>query len=193
VAGRITKDPGQGYNSGEAAVWRFSSSGALDISFSNKGLVRINNGAAYAVKTDPSGKIFVAGANYESQKQSMALWILNSDGTINKTAIYHDPAGQQSQAKALSIDDLGKILISGMIGTDTNAAMAVWRYDSNGNIDTAFGSNGLAVYSDPALSVAFGSSLVIDPQNRILVGGFAGAGFGIIGDLRVRMALWRFK
>jgi uncharacterized delta-60 repeat protein len=182
----------------------------LDSAFYGSGIV-VHNGAAggnnadhgNAVILDASGKILVAGDSCKSTlsgsclNTDMALWRYNADGTLDTTfnspyGYLHSSGGLGSgtnRGYALRLDPLGEIEVAGdstFINTYAYNGMTVWKYTTNGTLDTTFNApSGYLV--DKAVATSAGNSLGIDASGRILV-----AGFGWNGT-RQDMAIWRYN
>ena len=161
VAGSIANNQ----NFQQGGLLRYTSSGVLDSSFGNGGEVLIalgnsNSGPAFAVAIQTDGKILAAvPANLH-----LTVFRFNTDGSVDTTfgssgsvqilagGIFLPPA---SGGIALQSD--GKILV------DSRDFVA--RLLANGQLDSTFGSNGVA----PTVGV-FGGSVALLPNGDILIG-----------------------
>jgi len=151
-------------------VLRYNSDGSLDTSFGTGGKVTtsIGNGndAASSVAIQPDGKIVVAGWYYNGTDDDIALIRYNSNGSQDTsfgtdgkvtTAI----GNSDDWANSMLIQPDGKIVVAGgsinalnwnlpLIGYKSNninlwganCNFALVRYNSNGSLDTGFGSGG---------------------------------------------------
>jgi uncharacterized delta-60 repeat protein len=92
---------------------------------------------------------------------------------------------------SITLDSSGRILVT---GSSTNAAgnldMAIWRYNSNGTLDTSFGGTGYVVHSNAAGGNGddSGQSITLDSSDRILVSGWSRNTGGSYD-----MAIWRYN
>jgi uncharacterized delta-60 repeat protein len=72
--------------------------------------------------------------------------------------------------KSLAIQSDGKILLGGSCNNGSNIDFCIARFNSNGTLDTTFGTRGKVIqpigsYHD------YGHSLAIQPDGKILLGG----------------------
>lgn len=142
------------------ALARYNGDGSLDTSFGSGGKITTDffgggivaprtNVRAVSIQSD--GKIVAAGSVYNSAKRSsfFGLARYNDDGSLDTsfgsggkvtTAILDG-----SSAMALAIHSDGKIVAAGSGGPkDAFPGFAVARYNSDGSLDTSFGSGGKA-------------------------------------------------
>ncbi|MCM8597201.1 MAG: putative Ig domain-containing protein, partial [Candidatus Accumulibacter sp.] len=156
-------------------VVRYLADGSLDPTFGDGGRVFPFFGypteVLCSLAVQPDGKIVAVGygSNPASNNQALALFRLNRDGTLDSDfgggyRFFYDFGVFNLQASvALQAD--GKILVF-----STNGSRAsLWRYDSNGSLDTSFGNwgwlaTGVQVQNE-------GSALSIEADGRILVTG----------------------
>jgi uncharacterized delta-60 repeat protein len=156
--------------------------GSVDTSFGGGPVTTaINAGEDYAraIAVQPDGKIVVAGSSITTQQGTdFAVARYNRDGTLDPdfnaggkvtTAI----SSGTDEANAVAIQSDGKILVAGSTNEGTSVQrFVVVRYNSNGSLDTTFGTAGKAVTS-------FGSgpdrayAMVLQPDGKIVVGGEA--------------------
>ena len=188
----------------DMTIWRYASGGTLDSSFGSGGVVVFpgssNNDMGYAVTTDPSGKILVAGyITHSSGDTDMAVWRYNSDGSPDTTFgggagyITHDGASgtsrQDDYAYSLAFDLLGKIVVAGS-SKDTHQNMVVWRLNGDGSLDTTFNSVGYIKNYFNAGQKSEGYDLSLDNYGRIVVCGF---NYNAAGTGNNDMVIWRIK
>ncbi len=95
---------------------------------------------------------------------------------------------------SITTDSQGRILVAGVSrNTADNFDMAIWRYNSDGTLDTAFNSNsttpGIVVHGDAAggNSHDYGNSITTDSQERILV-----TGYSYNSSNNSDMVIWRY-
>ena len=114
----------------------------------------------------------------------------SNDGIV----VHHNAGGGNSNdnGEAVAIDSQGRIVVAGY-STNANSAlvMTVWRYTPTGALDTTFNGSGYVTHAGGgganANDQAIASSVVIDANGRILVGGYSIAA-NVWG-----MAIWRFN
>ena len=171
------------------AVARFNPDGSFDGSFGNGGRVRKeiydNFGITHyasAVALQPDGKILVGGfsplINSGSSRRTFTLIRFNSDGSFDGTfgtggyAQADFPDNLHSFINDIAIQPDGKIVAVGYASTSgnvpptTTTSMAAARFNSNGSIDTSFGTGGYwRALSGQAKSV------LIQPDSKIVIAG----------------------
>lgn len=147
------------------AVARYNSDGTLDTTFGSNGKLSINIGTnsigpysidgIYAVKLQSNGKIILAGytdAQNSIEVYNSALVRLNTDGTIdtsfgtNGKTITNIPASSGGVC-TISITNENAIIAGSIINFNSNGntKIGLLKYDSNGNLDTTFGTNGITM------------------------------------------------
>lgn len=161
------------------AFVRYTSTGALDASFSGDGIHTVNDGRfdyvrGVAVQSD--GKVVAVGRGGGDGFAVIRLFAngeldtsFGSAGMVN-TPI-GDPAIQDEATAVLLID--GKVVVAGIADwqNPTRTAFALVRYRSNGQLDRSFGTGGIAVgrgsYDQRAwaLAPAPGRKLVVAGQS----------------------------
>lgn len=90
-------------------------------------------------------------------------------------------------AYAMALQADGKLVVVGTTYTDndySNEDFAVARYNANGTLDTSFGVNGKVKTDFPGLA-AVASSVVIQPDGKIVVAGGAFPLFTFLGDFEI--------
>ena len=184
----------------DMALWCYTPGGILDTTFNNSGaipgIVTHHNAAggnsadsAYGVVVDNSGKIIVVGNSFNSSWNSdMVIWRYNLDGTLDTSfnsggaipgiVVHHNAAGGNSsdQAFAVTIDINNKIVVTGYsYNPDGNADLAIWRYNTNGTLDTSFNPGGvipgIVTLDGPGIGTDYGYSIVTDGVGNIYVTG----------------------
>jgi uncharacterized delta-60 repeat protein len=165
------------------ALARYDSSGRLDPTFGSGGKVLTPiypqtgagvNDMAQAVAIAPDGKIVVAGVT-GTFLADFAVARYHPDGTLDGTfggdgTVVTDIGGQDS-ANAVLIQPDGKILVAGngwTSGPDEDFTLV--RYNSNGSLDTSFGSGGI-VTTDFSGGADRAQGLALLPDGRIVVAG----------------------
>ncbi len=154
---------------------RYFSNGSLDAGFGNGG--RISNGynasAGLGIKVQADGKIVVAGyasGNFRVIRYNPTGTV---DGSFNAASI--DFGTTDDYATDLAIVSGGKIVVAGVTGTNAAANFALARLNANGSLDTTFGTAG-KVTADFAGNDDEAGSMVVQPDGKIIVAGFAWVG-----------------
>lgn len=167
-AGQVVKE----YGYTDFGLTRFNADGSLDTSFGDQGIVLTDfsygnddNAVAVAVQNiNGVDKIVVAGTSlgYEYNDPNVAVCRYNADGTPDESFGY---LGQTTSwgfiATSMTIQNDGKILVAGQSFSydPTPPDFALIRFKIDGNIDAAFGNNGVVTtdfsgYADVAKSIA---------------------------------------
>jgi uncharacterized delta-60 repeat protein len=169
---------------------RFNTNGTLDQAFGNGGSIVFNFGdqaaEGNAVVLQPDGKIVivgVSGAGAYSELNDFVLARFTSSGIPDGSfgsggKIKTHFAGQYntgSRAASAVLQPDGKLVVAGAYKNErTPHEFALARYNANGSLDVTFGSGGKVTTSFGV--DAFGSSVVLQPDGRIVVTGYFDAG-----------------
>jgi uncharacterized delta-60 repeat protein len=175
---------------GEFLIERYNLNGTLDTSFGGgDGIVTTDFGyesqGAAAVVIEPSGKILVGGATSEFQGgpsiSAFALARYNSDGSLDTSfgggdgkvsTEFSDSEGAHVWSGSLVRKPSGKIVLGGEIYVHDGFGtwhMALAGYNSDGSVDTSFGTSGQVV--GPAGQLY---GLAEEPGGKLLAAGRAG-------------------
>ena len=138
------------------AMARYNANGSLDTSFGTGGLVTTdfsgNNDVASAITVQSDGKIVLAGYSEDaSGNDSFALVRYNTSGSLDTSfgtggLVTTGFGDGHDRATGVAIDATGGIIISGTSflnstgQTSTHAHFALLRMNSNGALDSSFGS-----------------------------------------------------
>lgn len=174
VAGR-TDD----YQKNSFLVARYTPSGHPDVSFNTNGVKLIGVGTkddqALDVAVYPGGRIVVLGKTYtDNNNYEIALVALKNNGAPdsafgNKGIVKSSVSAGPDIANRLIIQADKKILCTG----NSNSNIVALRYKQNGNPDSSFGTNGVSVINLPVAWAAIVNSMTLQPDGKIVVGGFA--------------------
>jgi uncharacterized delta-60 repeat protein len=190
----------------DMVIWKYNPNGTLDTSFGVNGIVTSDGIAGgtgvdigYDIALDSSGKILVTGYSQTgSGDDDMVIWRYNSTGTLDTSfnsvgyVTHHNAAGGNGNDDGFSIttDPSGRILVAGdSYNGAGNYDLAIWRYNSNGLLDTSFGVSGIVTHDSAAggSGADLGKGIAIDPLGKILVAGYSWNG------TNQDMALWRYN
>ena len=188
----------------DLAVWRLTSNGLIDTSFSGDGVFTHDNAAGgsgndigYSVVIGSSNEIYVTGTSINAGADfDMVIWKLTSAGVLDTSFagtgfIVDDSAAGGSandQGAGIALDASNKIVVTGFSDqTVTNRDMAVWRLTTAAVLDTTFSGDGIFTHDSAAGGEDDnGNAVVIDSTGNIIVAGVSDA-VGNIGD----MAIWK--
>jgi uncharacterized delta-60 repeat protein len=180
-------DSANGLDSNFALV-RYNADGSLDTSFDGDGKITTDVGffqsnALYDTAIQADGKIIAAG----EVRSDFALLRYNPDGSPDTTfgsgtgKVQTDMGSRGDSARAVAIQPDGKIVVAGSStdGDDNTCCFALARYNTDGSLDTTFGSGGKAgtgFYND-GTGIGYNSGaldIAIQPDGKILAVGGGG-------------------
>lgn len=187
----LAGDAGTAQGSLDLAFVRYTSSGALDSSFSDDGIQTVDVGtfdsiSGVAVQSD--GKVVAVGRG----GTGFTLVRLRADGSLDPAfgsgGIVDTPIGDPSvrdEASAVTLLGDGRILVAGTADYyyDAQTDFALVRYLPSGELDPSFGSGGIVVTRAAREDVA--SAMALTPSGGIVVAGYGGGGaFRLVRYLR---------
>lgn len=157
-------------------------SGDLDLSFGVGGKVITPIGAsdrAEALAIQPDGKILAAGGSASrgiGYANDFALVRYDISGHLDKSfgtdgIIRTDFFGDEDFIRAIALQTDGKIVVAGQARQELNIYFGLARYNTDGSLDATFGTGGKVITSI-ASNVQRAHTLVIQPDGRIVVGGY---------------------
>jgi uncharacterized delta-60 repeat protein len=156
------------------AVVRFNSSGSIDSTFDNDGIVTASVGTVsdqgYATTIQTDGKILVAAHSFSGANNDYALIRLNANGSLDATfgtagRVLTDIYGDDLPY-AISLQTDGKIVVAGISNND----FSVVRYRTDGSLDTSFDSDG-KVRTSFGAGEDVATSLAIQSDGKIVLAG----------------------
>jgi len=177
------------------ALVRYNSNGTLDGSFGTGGKVTtafalsqgFSQAQANSVAVQPDGRIVAAGNAVVGGGFDFALARYNSNGTLDASfgsggRLTTDFAGANDQADSVAVQPDGRIVAAGAAGPYINRGLdfALARYNSNGTLDTSFGTGGKVTTdfagasdlpSEPSAVALQGDGKIV-VVGQTLVGGF---------------------
>jgi uncharacterized delta-60 repeat protein len=177
-----------GYSTNGFSLIRCNSDGSLDTTFGNGGFA-INDfslpvlSLPTQIVLQPDGKILLGGWGGASGITiGFALARYNTDGTLDQTFGTHGKVvtsfgGFQDEIWGLAVQPDGKIVASGRAGfPGAGFLFAVARYNSDGSLDTSFGTGGKFThnFSDPRaydVAIQSASEVAIQKDGKIVVTG----------------------
>ena len=189
VAGTASREEGLFPTNTDFALARYRSDGSLDTSFGNQGKVVTDffgrQDLIGNMVLQPDGKILVAGTTvregFDPINTDFALTRYHSNGSLdisfgNQGKVVTDFFGFLDFATSIVILPNAKILIAGLTDDQNSINFGLALYNSDGSLDTSFGSQGKVVTDFPDI---FGNasyqdiveSIALRADGKILVAG----------------------
>ncbi len=170
-------------NPGPFAVLRFNANGTLDSTFGNAGISKtvisgVNNNPTSMV-LQPDGKIVLAGwgaATLTTPKNKISLIRLLPSGIpdssfgINGNVIT-SISSESDMPNTVNLQTDGKIIVGGVVNFNANVFSPPYsntgdfglvRYNTDGNIDSAYGRHGVVTTDFSKVDIAFSSAIQAD-------------------------------
>lgn len=171
-----------GYSNDNFTVARFNTDGTLDSTFGSNGCstTTFPNAPSYVknVKAQDDGKIVLGGFLINNQNTfEIALARISSDGSIDNSfgtvgMVSFNIGNGNDFGEALAIQDDGKVIIAGYSVRETEYILAMARFDTNGNLDSTFGVDGM-VSTDFNQREDYGTAITLQPDNKIILAGYS--------------------
>jgi uncharacterized delta-60 repeat protein len=164
----------------EFLITRYNTDGTLDTTFGGTGSVTTDFGSGddnpLSVVVQPDGKILVVGETHNGTDMDLAIVRYNADGTLDTS---FDGDGKLTESLGPGLDSGhevmvqadGKIVVSGLTHNGTDYDIFVRRYDSDGSVDTGFGTSGTATAGFGAGVDDYGRSMTLQPDGKIVLAG----------------------
>ena len=178
--------PGSGL---DFALARYNSSGTLDGTFGKGGKVVFDFFGSFdqanAAALQPDGKIIVAGsASYDSFNRDIgfALARFNTDGSTDfgfgtGGKQITDFFGAGAKANGIVLQPDGKFVVAGTASDSATRPVAtdiaLARYNSDGSLDSAFGTGGETAIPFADSATEQGNAVALTPDGKIVVAGTA--------------------
>ena len=166
------------------ALARYDSDGTLDTTFGSSGKTTTDFGYGSdlirAITELDSGEILAAGYSDNGTDYDFALARYSSKGNLDTTfgsggKTTTDFGYGSDVAYTLTILDSGKILVAGYAYNGNTYDFALARYDSDGTLDTTFGSSGKTT-TDFGYGTDVAYALTVLDSGGILAGGYSDNG-----------------
>jgi len=151
----------------------------LDTSFGTSGKVIQPIGSwhdyGYSLAIQTDGKILLGGYCDNGSNYDFCIARFNSNGTLDTSfgtsgKVIQPIGSALDDGQSLAIQSDGKILLGGYCSNGSNLDFCIARFNSNGTLDTSFGSSGKVI--QPIGGGGLGYSLAIQSDGKILLGGF---------------------
>jgi uncharacterized delta-60 repeat protein len=162
VEAGTTQLSGMGGNS--FALVRYTTSGALDTTFGNNGVVLGSAGEDITgIAVEPDGTIVATGFT----SQAAVVYAFNSNGSPDSSfgtnGIATVDAASGARAAGIALQPNGQIL--GLFGIQSGSSASAFRLNANGTVDSSFTS--------PSLPINANGTVTVAPDGRIIIGGTA--------------------
>jgi uncharacterized delta-60 repeat protein len=139
---------------------------------------------------DSNGRVVIAGsliglAPQNSDSEIILLRLNSSDGTKDNTFIVTDDKKDVfGQLNSIAEDASGNLYGVGRFHNGSDWDMAIWKFQSNGQLDTSFGTSGRVTF-DSSLINDVGRKIEIDSCGKLVI-------FGAIGNQQ-SSSIWRYN
>ena len=167
---------------------RYNANGSLDTTFDGDGQVTttvgLNISDVNSVALQSDGKIVVAGISNDGNNQNFALVRYNADGSLDTTfdgdgKVVTDLGTDYEQCNSVVVQADGKIVAAGFVNDGFVENFVAVRYNSDGSLDTTFGSiatlNGTPSYTENGSAVVLDSNVQIVDADLAAAGNYSGA------------------
>lgn len=143
---------------------------------------------------DSNGNVYVVGGIKYS---AMSIWKFNSSGEVDSNFnspngfITFTTDGSNVEGLDIKIDLNGKLVVSGIVTNESgNCNTTIWRYNTDGSLDSSFGGVGFVTFANNAGGTAGsrGMGIVVDSDNNYYVVGHDAA-----SNDYPDMAIWKIK
>src|SRR5262245_44604023 len=190
------------------AAARYNSDGTLDTSFGAGGSVTTafdfpgNFDRVFTVVVQPDGKFVAVGSTVMNPFANFALARFNANGRLDATfgtgGIVTTGFGVSAEATSAVVQADGKIVAAGYANLDGGESFALARYNSNGTLDTTFGTGGKVgtAFDSGGFSYAQAFSVALQPDGRIVAAGYTEIGACLFNGLEqpcFELALARYN
>jgi len=161
------------------AIVRYNTNGSLDTTFDTDGKVTTPIGSrseiAFSVVLQSDGKIVAAGSSDNGSNYDFAIVRYNTDGSLDTTfdtdGKVTTPIGSRSDtAYGVVLQSDGKIVAAGYSFNGSDNDFAIVRYNTNGSLDTTFGTGG-KVTTPIGSGNEEANSVVLQSDGKIVVAG----------------------
>ncbi|MEO8148119.1 MAG: T9SS type A sorting domain-containing protein [Bacteroidia bacterium] len=166
------------------ALIRYNIDGSLDSTFGTNGKVTnpvgTADGGINSIAIQPDGKIIaVGGSTTFTTGHDYAVSRYNVDGTLDNTfgtggITLTDFSNSYDFPFSVCLQSDGKIVVGGSTGPDPLYDFGVVRYDTLGNVDTTFGTNGFVV-TDFGKPDEWANASIIQGDGKIILAGYSGS------------------
>ena len=187
---------------GGTQVARLTTTGQLDTSFGTGGLAVLLAQFPSAIALQADGKILIASGGFSPPAAVLnpppatgSLARYNTNGSLDRSFGISGRAASVALPYAVAIQSDDKILVAGgivssLIATGNAPGFGVVRFNTNGSIDTTYGTRGGATTGFGSLALAGAFASEIQSNGNLVAAGEAGTTNG--SQLRLSFALARY-
>jgi uncharacterized delta-60 repeat protein len=168
---------GQGPATSSTSLARLTSNGQLDSTFGTGGMAPLQTFGPDAIALQADSKILVASGSLFGVTGSLARY--NTNGSVDKTFGIFGQVASVASASALAVQSDGKILVAGtntskVSESGNSTGFGLVRFNSDGSIDTTFGTHGGAITGFPKETATNAFAVALQPNGDIVAAGQAG-------------------
>ena len=177
---------------------RYNSNGSIDTTFGNNGFgttgiasfdIGMGSKTFASATLQADGKILITGTTAASDPNNLSTIIsgdvvlarINTNGTLDTgfgvNGVITTDMGGNDDASIVKVQGDGKILVAGesiRFGNQFIKDLSIARYNSNGTLDSTFGTNGKLLTGFPFNNIEV-SDLTIQADGKIVITGTSGA------------------
>jgi len=164
------------------AMARYSTSGLVDSSFGNNGIViaPIGNSDDYAssIALQVDGKILLGGSTGAWPSIDFAIARFDTSGQLDNSfgsngKVVTSLGNNPDRATSMVLLASGKIIQSGFSDNGSNNDFAMVRYSNTGTIDSSFGNNGIVISPITTNDSEHSNAIALQSDGKIILGGWA--------------------
>ena len=158
------------------ALVRYTTNGALDLTFGTGGKVTTPIGIARSVAIQTDGKIVVAGSSSNGTNWDFAVVRYTTNGSLDLGfgtggVVTTNIGSGNDKAYSVVLQTDGKLVVAGFSKNGTNDDFALVRYTTNGSLDNTFGTGGIVTTNFGSSSDEMRNSLAIQTDGKLVVAG----------------------
>jgi uncharacterized delta-60 repeat protein len=157
---------------GNFQLARYTTGGNLDttVTVDFGGTDQVND-----VMVQSDGRILLAGTSNDDVALARLTTGFTLDNSLDGDGRLTTNVANADEGRAVAVQADGRILVAGPAVPGANSDLALVRYNTNGTLDTTFGTAGKAFADLGSIDVA--TSLALQADGKIVVAGYTGAGF----------------
>ncbi len=168
----------------DSFIVRHNANGTVDTSFGTNGVVAVsyNNDNLqdfYDFVILPDGKLLVVGSDYNTNVLNIAVYRYLANGTrdasFGTNGVVITSLGSFASGDRIALQPDGKFVVSGFVSASGGNKVAVVRYNYDGTLDTAFGTNGITQTS-VGTGLYYVREVLVQTDGKLLAAGSADFG-----------------